>query len=148
MSRAQGAWHCRSKQRKCTAFAFHSQLCKGLPAPTTPEKGTNMATRKCRFEMRLTKDEYYDLTKKARKAGMTAASFVRMAVAGKDVMEAPTADVPLLIREVRRVGSDISHLLKIAGSRGFPEASDLQKALAENRTVEKMISEAYGTEWL
>ena len=107
-----------------------------------------MAVRNCRFEMRLTKDEYYDLTKKARKAGMTTASFVRMAVAGKDVMEAPSADVPLLIREVRRVGSNINQILKIASSRGVMDVTELHKALADNRAVEKMISEAYGTEWL
>lgn len=107
-----------------------------------------MAVRNCRFEMRLTKDEYYDLTKKARKAGMTTASFVRMAVAGKDVMEAPSADVPLLIREVRRVGSNINQILKIAGSRGVMDVTEVRKALADSRAVEKMISEAYGTEWL
>ena len=107
-----------------------------------------MAVRNCRFEMRLTKDEYYDLTKKARKAGMTTASFVRMAVAGKDVMEAPSADVPLLIREVRRVGSNINQILKISSSRGVMDVTELRKALADNRAVEKMISEAYGTEWL
>ena len=107
-----------------------------------------MAVRNCRFEMRLTKDEYYDLTKKARKAGMTTASFVRMAVAGKDVMEAPSVDVPLLIREVRRIGSNINQILKIAGSRGVMDVTEVCKALADNRAVEKMISEAYGTEWL
>ena len=107
-----------------------------------------MAVRNCRFEMRLTKDEYYDLTKKARKAGMTTASFIRMAVAGKDVMEAPSADVPLLIREVRRVGSNINQILKIASSRGVMDVTELRKALADNRAVEKIISEAYGTEWL
>ena len=107
-----------------------------------------MAVRNCRFEMRLTKDEYYDLTKKARKAGMTTASFVRMAVAGKDVMEAPSADVPLLIREVRRIGSNINQIMKIAGSRGVMDVTEVRKALADNRAVEKMISEAYGTEWL
>ena len=98
--------------------------------------------------MRLTKDEYYDLTKKARKAGMSTASFVRMAIAGKDVMEAPSADVPLLIREVRRVGSNIDQILKIANSRGLLDVPELRKALAENRAVEKMMSQAYGVAWL
>lgn len=107
-----------------------------------------MAVRNCRFEMRLTKDELYDLTKKARKAGMSTASFVRMAIAGKDVMEAPSADVPLLIREVRRVGSNIDQILKIANSKGLLDVLELRKALADNRAVEKMISQAYGVAWL
>ena len=106
-----------------------------------------MAVRNCRFEMRLTKDEFHDLTRKARKAGMSTASFVRMAIAGKDVMEAPSADVPLLIREVRRVGSNIDQILKIANSKGLLDVPELRKALADNRAVEKTISQAYGVAW-
>lgn len=111
------------------------------------ERRKRVATRNCRFELRLTKDEFTDLTKKARKAGLTTAAFVRLAVAGKDIMEAPSADVPLLIREVRRVGSNINQLLVIANTRGVLNIQELNKALAENRKVEKMISESYGMPW-
>ena len=103
-----------------------------------------MAKRNCRFEVRLTKDEYYDLTKKARRAGLTTGAFVRLAVAGQEIHETPGADVPVLIREVRRVGNNIDQILKIANSRGLLEVPDLRKALEENRKVEKMIAGAYG----
>ena len=103
-----------------------------------------MARRNCRFEVRLTKDEYYELTKKARKAGLTTGAVVRMAVAGQVIREAPSADVPELIREVRRVGHNIDQILKIANSKGLLEVPDLRKALEENRAVEKLIANAYG----
>ena len=106
-----------------------------------------MAKRNCRFEVRLTKDEYRDLTKKARKAGLTTGAFVRMAVAGKEVREAPATDVPMLIREVRRVGYNIDQILMVANSKGFIDAPQLRKALEDNRSVEKMIAGAYGSEW-
>ena len=106
-----------------------------------------MAKRNCRFEVRLTKDEYYDLTKKARKAGLTTGAFVRLAVAGKEIREAPTADVPMLIREVRRVGYNIDQILKVANSKGFLDVPQLKKVLEDNRSVEKMIASAYGSEW-
>ena len=106
-----------------------------------------MAKRNCRFEVRLTKDEYYDLTKKARKAGLTTGAFVRLAVAGKEIREAPTADVPMLIREVRRVGYNIDQILKVANSKGFLDVRQLKKAQEDNRSVEKMIASAYGSEW-
>ena len=93
--------------------------------------------------MRLTKDEYYDLTKKARKAGLTTASFVRKAVANAEVKEGPNADVPMLIREVRRVGYNINEILKIAHTKEFIDAPALKKALDDNREVEKKIMEAY-----
>ena len=67
-----------------------------------------------------------------------------MAVAGQEVHEAPSVDVPILIREVRRVGSNIDQILKIANGKGLLEVPDLRKALEENRTVEKMIANAYG----
>ncbi len=106
-----------------------------------------MSVRNQRFDVRLTKEELNALRKKARKAGLTDGGFVRMAVAGKEIKEAPPADVPFLIREVRRVGSDIEQILKIAGRKGYVELPELRKALDENRAVEKMISQAYGQEW-
>ena len=103
-----------------------------------------MSKRNCRFEVRLTREEYYDLTKKARKAGLTTGAFVRMAVAGQEIREAPNADLPRLIREVRRVGANIDQILKIANSKGLLEVPDLRKALEDNRNVERMILSAYG----
>ena len=106
-----------------------------------------VATRNCKFELRFTKDELSELTRKARKAGLSASAFVRFAIAGKDVMEAPSADVPVLIREVRRVGYNIDQILKVANSKGFVDMPELRKALADNRAVEMMISQAYGVAW-
>ena len=70
---------------------------------------------------------------------------MRMAIAGKEIREAPPADVPRLIREVRRVGTTLNQILKIANSRGMLEVPDLRKALEDNRAVEKMIVSAYGS---
>ena len=48
-----------------------------------------MKKRNCRFEVRFTKDELSDLTKKARKARLTNAAFIRRAVCGAEVRELP-----------------------------------------------------------
>ncbi len=103
--------------------------------------------RNSRFEMRLTKSEFAALTRKARKAGLSTAAFVRKAVAGTEVKEAPPVDVPVLIMEVRKVGSSLNQILKIAEARRLMDASEIRIALAENRAVEKMISKAYGGAW-
>ena len=97
--------------------------------------------------MRLTKSEFTDLTRKARKAGLSTAAFVRNAVAGTEVKEAPPVDVPVLIMEVRKVGSSLNQILKIAEARRLMDASEIRIALAENRAVEKMISKAYDGAW-
>ena len=106
-----------------------------------------MAIRNCRFELRLSRRELNVLTEKANRAGLSKADFVRMTVEEKEIREAPPAEVPLLIREVRRVGSNIDQILKFANTRGYMDVGDLRKALADNRKVEKLISQAYGVAW-
>ena len=93
--------------------------------------------------MCFTKDELSDLTKKARKARLSIGGFIRRAVRDLEVKEAPPADVPMLIREVRRVGYNIDQLLKIANTKGLLDVPLLRKALADNRAVEKLIVDAY-----
>ena len=77
-----------------------------------------MRKRNCRVEVCFTKDELYDLTKKARKARLSVGGFIRRAVRGIEVKEAPPADVPMLIREVRRVG-----LISVVNSWKFISAN-------------------------
>lgn len=102
-----------------------------------------MRKRNCRFEVCFTKDELSDLTKKARKARLSIGGFIRRAVRNLEVKEAPPADVPMLIREVRRVGYNIDQLLKIDNTKGLLDVPQLRKALADNRAVEKLIVDAY-----
>ena len=106
-----------------------------------------MAKRNCRFEVRLSKNELSSLTKKAKKAGMSCGEFVRNAIEDKPVIEAPSVDVPILIREVRRVGFSINEILKIAYARKLLDVPQLKKALEDNRAVEKIIADAYGQSW-
>ncbi len=101
--------------------------------------------RNCRFEVRLTNEELSDLTKKARKAKLNKATFVRRAIRDLTVKEAPPVDVPVLIREVRRVGYNIDQLLKRANSQGFIDAPLLRNALNENYEVSQKILAAYTT---
>ena len=104
-----------------------------------------MKKRNCRFEIRFTKDELSDLTKKARKARLTNAAFIRCAVRGTAVKEVPPADVPVLIREVRRVGDSLNQIMKRANAIGLLDVPQLRKALEDNRTVEKLIVDTYTT---
>jgi hypothetical protein len=99
--------------------------------------------RNCRVEIYFTKDELETLTKKVRKTSLSREGFCRQVLNAAEVKEAPPADVPMLIREVRRVGYNIDQLLKIANAKGLLDVPQLRKALADNRAVEKMIMEAY-----
>ena len=87
-----------------------------------------MKKRNCRFEVRFTN-----------------AAFIRRAVCGAEVREAPPADVPALIQEVRRVGNNLNQIMKRANALGLLDVPQLRKALEDNRTVEKLIVDTYTT---
>ena len=95
--------------------------------------------------IRLDSGDMTYLTKKARKAHLSLGGFVRSAVSGAEIKEAPGADIPKLIYEVRRVGINIDQILKIAHTKGLLDVPQLRKALEDNRAVERMIVDAYTT---
>ena len=102
-----------------------------------------MRKRNCRVEICFTEDELAELKNKARKSNLSIGGFVRRAVRDLEVKEAPPADVPMLVREVRRVGYNVDQLLRLANAKGLLDVPQLRKVLADNRTVEKMIMNAY-----
>ena len=106
-----------------------------------------MAARTCRMELRMTKDEYDVLKEKAGRAGLSLSAFVRKAVAGKEIAESPPTDVPMLIREVRRVGFNINQILRAINGKGFLDEPELRRALEMNRSLELLISNSYGASW-
>ena len=97
------------------------------------------------MKIRFTRAELDALTKKARKSGFSREGFSRRILNGAEVKEAPPAELPLLIREVRRVGYNIDQLLKRANSIGLLDVPQLRKALEDNRAVEKLIVDTYTT---
>ena len=97
------------------------------------------------MKVRFTKTELDALTKKARKSGLSREGFCRRVLNGTEVKEAPPTDVPVLIREVRRVGNTLNQIMKRANALGLMDVPQLRKALDENRVVEKLIVDAYTT---
>ena len=101
-----------------------------------------MRNRNHRVEIYFTKNELETLTKKVRRS---REGFCRRVLNGTEVKEAPPTDVPVLIREVRRVGNTLNQIMKRANALGLMDVPQLRKALDENRVVEKLIVDAYTT---
>ena len=93
--------------------------------------------RTLEMKVRFTKTELDALTKKARKC------YCRRVLNGTEVKEAPPADVPVLIQEVRRVGNNLNQIMKRANALGLLDVPQLRKALEDNRAVEKLIADTY-----
>ena len=87
--------------------------------------------------------EYEEFLKKVRRTNISISEFVRRMAADQVIREAPHVDVPLLIREVKRVGNNINQLLFLANSKGFFDKAALAAALEELREVDNLIFDAY-----
>ena len=97
------------------------------------------------MKIRFTRAELDALTKKARKSGLSREGYCRRILNGAVVKEAPPAEVPMLIREVRRVGCNIDQLLMIARTKNWLVVKELEKVLESNRAMEKLIVDTYTT---
>ena len=98
----------------------------------------------CRFQVRLTQKELNMLNRKARTARTTTSAFVRSAISGTEVYEAPTVDVMLLLRELRRVGYNVNQILRRANSSGIVDMPRFRKDMEEVRRAAEAITKAYG----
>ena len=103
-----------------------------------------MRKRNCRVEIYFTKTELEALTKKVRKAGLSREGYCRRILNGAVVKEAPPAELPLLIQEVRRVGSNLNQILKRANSIGLLDVPQMRKVLETVDTAAKTVISAYG----
>ena len=87
--------------------------------------------------------EYEAFLKKVRRTNLSISEFVRRMAADQVIREAPHADVPLLIREVKRVGNNINQLLILANTKGFFDKAALNAAIKELHEVDKLIFDTY-----
>lgn len=93
--------------------------------------------------LRLTESEMQRLTDKAKKAGMSREQFCRSILDGAEVRELPNIEYRQFIRELRRIGSNIDQILRIAYTKAPLQVPDLKKALSSLVELEGRISEAH-----
>ena len=105
-----------------------------------------MRKRTHQFDFYLSPKEKAELQRKAAEAGLNCSEFIRRKVMSAEVKKAPEADVPLLIRDVRRVGFKLENLLKTANTTHVLDAPELRRVLAETYLVCERIKNIYTEE--
>lgn len=93
--------------------------------------------------LRFTEAELSELTDKAKKTGFNREDYCRKILSGSTVKEAPHADFYGLMREVKRVGSNIDQLLKLANYKGLLDVPAIRKCLDETHETEKMLWDTF-----
>jgi len=102
-----------------------------------------MKKRTHEIKIRLTAEELEELNAKAGPTVFSREEFCRRAIAGKEVKQAPSPDIPILIRDIRRAGSNVNQLLKLAESTHLIDAPQMRKALVQTYLAADAILNAY-----
>lgn len=97
-----------------------------------------------KIKIRFLDDELEVLNRKVRKTGMSRESYCRAVLNGSEVKEGPSANVPLLLQELRKISIAIDGLVTPNNSLyGGREREQLAQVLDQMQEVEQMIVEAY-----
>ena len=102
-----------------------------------------MRKRNHRIVFYLDDTEYNSLERKVKMTSLSREGFIRKAIQNAQIHTAPPADLPMFIRELRRVGINIDQLLRIAYTKAPLQVPDLKKALSNLVELEDRISEVY-----
>ena len=105
-----------------------------------------MRTKTQRVEIRLSDSEADLLDRLAIKTRLSRSEFIRRLILNCKIKEAPPVDYFTLISELRRIGSNINQVLKVAYTKDFVDVPLLRKTLDDYRKTEQMIWKAFSPE--
>jgi hypothetical protein len=125
--------------------ATAASACPGLCAPETPlyRRMVLMRKRNHRIVFYLDDTEYNALERKVKMTSLSREGFIRKAIQNAQIHTAPPADLPVFIREIRRIGINIDHILRIAHTKAPLQVPDLKKALTNLSELEDKIDAVY-----
>ena len=92
---------------------------------------------------RVTPREYEEINENREKAGLRLSEYARMMLTGETVVEAPPADLNILIREIKRVGSNLNQVLKKLNAFGIAHPLELERCADDLHEVLDLIYETY-----
>lgn len=102
-----------------------------------------MRKRTHEIKIRLTAEELADLNAKVKETLYSREEFCRSAITGMEVKQAPSADIPILIREIHRAGCNAERLIKMANSTHLIDAPQMRKVLAQVYLAADAVVKAY-----
>lgn len=119
--------------------------CPGFCTPDTPlaERMFSLRKRNNRVVVCFDDHEFQELTRMVNATSLPRESFIRNAIFGVKIKEAPPADVPYLLREFKRIGNNINQILLIANTRGILDIPRLRSALDELKEADRLVFRTY-----
>ena len=99
----------------------------------------NKTDRTIQIHFRVDQKEYESIKNKAAESGLSVSEFSRRILMGEKVIAAPPADYVDLIREVKRVGSNLDQVLRKLNVFGIAHDLELQRCASEIRETVSML---------
>ena len=99
--------------------------------------------RSTRLFIRVTPGEYEIVKEKTAKSGLNISEYARRILMGETIVEAPPVDMNILIREIKRVGSNLNQVLKKLNVLGIAHPLELERCAEDIREVLNLIYDTY-----
>lgn len=93
--------------------------------------------KKHTISLRLTDEEISSLKEKVAKTNLSREAFIRNAIKNIRVVERPPIEYGDILRELRRIGSNVDQILVKLRSLGFADNREISKALDSIRNMDK-----------
>lgn len=99
--------------------------------------------RSVQFLIRITPSEYLEIKKNTSESGLCMSEYARRLITGETIVAAPPADLNYLIREIKRVGSNLNQLLRKLNVLGVVHTLELERCITDVHEVLKLITQTY-----
>ena len=99
--------------------------------------------RTVRIYIRVTPKEFKTIMNKSSESGLTASEFIRRSVMGKTIHAAPPAEFNELIREIKRVGSNLNQMLRKLNMAGISHPLELERVSKNLTDIVDILYQTY-----
>lgn len=95
------------------------------------------------FLIRVTPTEYVEIKSNTDKAGLSMSEYARRILTGETIVAAPPANLNILIREVKRVGSNLHQVLHKLNVLGIAHPLELERCAEDISDILNLIYRTY-----
>ena len=95
------------------------------------------------IKVRMTEEEFDRVTELAQATVLSREEFIREALRGTTIRASPPAEYGQILRELRRIGSNVHQLLLKARSLGFVDEIMLQESREDIRHMDRIFLESF-----
>jgi len=103
-------------------------------------------TKTKHFDMRMSEDNFAELEEQSLCTGVSKSEIIRRAWKNLHIAEMPSGDFLSMARELRKIGTNLNQLVKIANVRGAIDAPKVLAALDDVIDIDCKIRQMIGGE--